>query len=280
MGRRDPRRGSPAVAGRTLGLALALLSGLPCAAAAQEIRGRVIDSENGAPVGLAAIFVLDAERDPVVAGGADVEGFYSIQLPAAGEFIVIVERLGYFETESPLVAIPDDGVLSADFEMRPEPFRLDPLEVVVQNEELEDFLTLEFGVHPATIPGYRSIQGFRLAEAKLKAEDNTDLLRWLYIPISHGRAVCVGTFAAGGGAELPKRMGYERVMAAQDVSNSVDPRLQCGQLILDGIPCRNEHIDEIPMDQIAVVVTVPGEVRLYTRTFDWTFKPGGAAGSC
>ena len=255
-----------------------LLTFLPASGAAQEVRGRIVDSENAAPVGLAAVIVLDATREPIITGATDLDGFYSIELPTAGEYIVIVERLGYFENESPLVAVGDDAVLSADFEMRPEPFRLDPLDVVVQNEALEDFLTLEYGIHPATIPGFRSYQGVRLAEAKLKADDNTDLLRWLYIPISHGRQVCVGTYGAG--TELPARMGYERVMAAQDVSNSVDPRRQCGQLILDGIRCRNEHIEEIPMDQIAVVVTIPGEVRLYTRDFDWTFKPGSAAGSC
>lgn len=261
-----------------LGLAATLLVVAPGAADAQEIRGRVTDAENGAPVGLAAVIVLDAERQPIVMGGADVEGFYTIRLPQAGDYIVVVERLGYFENESPLVAIAEEMVLSADFEMRPEPFRLDPLEVVVQNEELEDFLTLEFGVHPATMPGYRSYQGVRLAEAKLKAVDNTDLLRWLYIPVSHGREVCVGTFGAG--AELPERMGYDRVMAAQNASSASDLRRQCGSLSLDGVQCRNEHIDQIPMDQIAVVVTVPGEVRLYTRDFDWTFKPGGSAGSC
>lgn len=256
--------------------AMALVA--PADSSAQAIQGRVTDAENGAAVGLAAVIVLDATRDPILMAGADVEGFYSIELPEAGEYIIVVERLGYFENESPLVAIAAEAVLSADFELRPEPFRLDPLEVVVENEALEDFLTLEYGIHPATMPGFRSYQGIRLAEAKLKAADNTDLLRELYIPISHGREVCVGTFGAG--TELPERMGYERVMAAQDASNSVDPRRQCGQLILDGIRCRNEHIEEIPMDQIAVVVTVPGEVRLYTRDFDWTFKPGGAAGSC
>lgn len=257
--------------------ALALVA--PLTASAQELRGRVVDSENGVPVGLAAVFVLDAAREPVVTGAADVDGYYQVQLPSAGEYILIVERLGYFETESPLLAVSGDGVFGADFEMRPEPFRLDPLEVVVENEALEDFLTLEFGVHPATIMGYRSVQGVRLVEAKLKAEDNTDLLRWLYIPISHGRDVCVGTFGAG--TELPERMGYERTMAATEAASaSVDPRRQCGRLSLDGFECRNEHIEEIPMDQIAVVVTIPGEVRLYTRDFDWTFKPGGAAGSC
>ena len=170
-----------------------------------------------------------------------------------------------------------DGRYAVDFEMRPEPIRLDPLEVSVSNEKLEDFLTLEFGVHPATLRGYRAIQGTRLERAKLDAEDNTDLLRKLYIPVSHGAEVCVGTF----GAPLPARMGYERTMARAEATGRVDdPRQQCGAIYVDGLRCRNEHLEQIDMDRIAVVVTLQNAVHLYSRAFDWTFRPGSPAGGC
>lgn len=234
-----------------------------------------MDAENGAVVGLAAVILLDAERTPVEMVAADLEGNYRMPVPGAGAYYLFVERLGYFENESPLLAIAESGVFGADFELRPEPFRLDPLEVTVSNEALEDFLTLEFGMHPASVPGYRAIQGVRLAEAQLKASDNTDLLRWLYIPVSHGQRVCVGSY--GPGTELPKRMGYERVMAA---SAAPDPTGQCGALYLDGVLCRNEHIESIDRSKVSVVVVTRGVVRLYTRDFDWTFRPAGNAGAC
>lgn len=264
-----------------LGLFAGVLAGLLLSMAApvasQEIQGRIVDAENGAPVGLAAVVLLNTEREPIEAVAADLEGRYSIHVPGNGEFYLYVERLGYFENESPLLAVTSDGTFGADFEMRPEPFRLDPLDVVVSNEALEDFLTLEFGQHPASVPGYRAYQGVRLAEAQAKAVDSTDLLRWLYIPITHGRQVCLGTFGAG--TELPARMGYERTMAAAAESTS-DGFAQCGALYLDGILCRNEHIESIDRRRIGAVVVTPGVVRLYTRDFDWTLRPGGQAGGC
>jgi hypothetical protein len=239
----------------------------------QEIRGRVVDSVNGAPVGLAVVIVLDSERRPLVMSAADADGYYRVALPGPGELYVVVERLGYFENETPLLSIASRGEYEVDIEMRPEPFRLDPLSVTVENEKLEDYLSLELGQHPATLPGYRSIQGLRLEEAKLKARDNSDLLRWLYIPVFHGRRVCIGTF----GAPLPPRTSSERTNARAE---GPDPEAQCGALYVDGYRCPNEHIEEIDMDRIAVVVTLGSAVRLYTRRFDWTFRPGGGAPAC
>jgi len=258
-------------------LALVLAASLtsPNRAGAQEVRGRVTDAENGAGVGLAAIFLLDAERNLVARSAADVQGRYSMAVPAADEYYLVIERLGYFENETPLLSIGGSGVFGVDIEMRPEPFRLDPLEVTVQNEELEDYLQLEFGVHPATLRGYRAIQGIRLAEVRLQAVDNTDLLRKLYIPVSHGINVCINSF--GPGAALPERMSYERVMAG---SGTPDPDAPCGALYVDGYRCPNARIEEIDMDRIGVVVTVDGAVHMYTRDFDWTFRPGGGAPAC
>ena len=253
---------------------LATLMCLAPSISAQEIEGRIIDSANGAPVGLAAIFLLDSDREVLVAGAADVEGYYRVVTPGAGEYYIVVERLGYFENETPLFAVESDGDYAVDIEMRPEPFRLDPLEVTVENQKLEDFLTLSFGQHPATLPGYRAIQGLRLEEAKLKADDNTDLLRWLYIPVSHGRRVCVGMFE---GQALPARMSAERTNARAEAS---DREAQCGALYVDDRRCRNEHIEDIVMDRIAVVVTFRGAVHMYTRGFDWTFRPGGGEPGC
>jgi hypothetical protein len=249
---------------------------------AQEIRGRVVDSENGAAVGLAAIFLLDRDRNPVAAWAADVDGNYILTAPEGGEYIMIVERLGYFESESPLLAVEEGGVYGVDFEMRPEPFRLDPLEVTVQNEKLEDFLTLEFGRHPASLAGYRSIQGARLEEAKLMSDDNTETLRNLYIPVSHGARVCVGSLGAPG---HPARSAWERqneaVEAATAGPSEAPTRTgQCGALFVDGYQCLNEQFESINMDRIGVVVTFTNAVHLYTRDFDWTFRPGGGAPGC
>ncbi len=256
---------------------LALAVG-PGAVAGQTVQGRAVDANNGEPVGLAGVFLLDSARELIVGSAADAEGYYSIEVPGAGEYYLFFQRLGYFENETPLLEIPGPGDFGVDVEMRPEPFRLDPLEVTVQNEELEDFLTLEFGVNPNSIFGYRVYQGIRVEEAKLLAEDNTDFLRELYVPVSHGQRVCIGTF----GGSMPERGSMARINAAADAATPVaveTMNAQCGQLFLDGIQCRNEHIEEIDLDRIAVVVLTPGSVRLFTRGFEWTFKPN-IAGAC
>ncbi len=233
--------------------------------AAQEVLGRVIDAANGAPVGLAGVFILSAEREIVVGSAADTAGYYRIVAPEAGEYYLYVQRLGYFENETPLVALEEGGQYGVDIEMRPEPFRLDPLEVTVRNEGLERYLTLELSVNPNSIFGYRVYQGIPLEEAKLKAEDNTDLLRELYIPVTHGFDACVGSIGMG----LP----------ARGVGDAGGERL-CGTLSVDELRCPVEHIEDIAMDRIAVVVVLGGNVRLYTRDFDWTFRPAGRLGVC
>lgn len=265
--------GSPRVWRSGIVLAVCGVLGLSGQGDAQEIRGRVVDANNGAPVGLAGVFLLDAERKLVESVGADTAGFYVVQTPGAGEYLLYAQRLGYFENETPLVAVEAGGVYGIDFELRPEPFRLDPLEVVVRNEELTRYLTLELGVNPNSVLGYRAYQGIRLEEAKLKAHDNTDLLRELFVPVEHGiQGVCVGSI----GMRVPERppASLRRDLAS---AGSGGERL-CGQLFVNDVRCPNEHVEEFDMDRIAVVVLLGGAVRLYTRDFEWNFDPnrGGA----
>lgn len=255
-GRRGARRGPAGL--RPIGV-LGFLLATAAPLCAQQIQGRVVDASSGAPVGLAGVFLLDAERAVVIGSSTDAAGYYRIEAPEAGDYYLFVQRLGYFENETPLLAVGPDGPYGVNVEMRPEPIRLDPLEVAVRNERLERFLTLDLGVNPNSLFGYRAIQGLRLQEAKLKARDNTDLLRWLYIPISHGRLVCINA----GGRPLPERGGNRNL-----------GERQCGKLTVDGFVVRNEHIESVDFDRIAVVVTLPGEVRLYTREFEWDYRSG------
>jgi len=236
---------------------------------AQEIRGRIFDAANGAPIGMAGVFLLDGEHNPVSRGSSDIAGFFVIKAPDVGEYYLYVQRIGYFENESPLISIAAKAEYALDIEMRPEPFRLDPIDVTVRNEELEQFLSLKWGVNPNSIFGYRAIQGIRLQEAKLKAVDTTDLLRWLYIPVSHGSSVCVGRLDGASRREIPwGTVDAVRVAAAA-------AERTCGGLFLDDYRYQNEHIESIDLDRIGVVVVTDGAVYLYTRDFKWNMRPGG-----
>lgn len=158
----------------------------------QVVHGRVVETGTDAPVALAGVFLLDADREIVRSVLADSVGRFRITAPSAGEYYLLVQRLGYFETESHLVALSDGGDYALDIEVRSEPIRLDPLLVTVRNKEMERWYTLALGVNPNSLLGFRVIQGARLAEARLKATDNTDLLRWLYIPVSPHRKCAWG----------------------------------------------------------------------------------------
>jgi len=235
----------------------ALLAGGARLISAQELFGRVVDSSNGAGVAAAGVFLLDQSRSPVASFLTDSLGWYALSAPGAGSYYLAAQRFGYFETESPLVAVSLGGRYPLDIELRPEPIRLDPLLVTVRNDRMERWLTLRLGGNPNATFGYRAIQGIRLEEAKFKSEDNTELLRWLYIPVSHARDVCLGS-------RMPK---------IDRATLRVGPPT-CGKLFVDDLPVAAEHLDTIDQESIAVVVLLPPNVHLFTRAFDWSARPG------
>ena len=259
----------------------------PSALGAQVVRGRVLDSSSGQPVVMAGVHLFDTDREQVSIAIADSLGRYVLEVPASGEYYLFAQRLGYFEAISPLVEISAERGYEVDLELRPEPIALDPLAVTVRNEEAEEWWRLQFGINPASLFGFRMYQGAPLEEAKLRAEDNTETLRFLYIPISHGREVCIGS------TPRAVRGGWRRVVEASAVFDDFRPSgsgvlseadggagqslsglgASCGSLYVDERRIPNEHIDSIDMATIAVVMTLPGTVRMYTRDFDWSFRP-------
>ncbi|NIP79950.1 MAG: hypothetical protein GWM90_12295, partial [Gemmatimonadetes bacterium] len=46
----------------------------------------------------------------------------------------------------------------------------------------------------------------------------------------------------------------------------------CGSLYVDDRKIPNEHIEDVDMSQVVVVVTLPGTVRMYTYEFEWSFR--------
>lgn len=212
---------------------------------AQEISGRAMDAANGNPVALAEVELLDSANVRVAATTSNSFGRFVLTAPVAGGYYVAIRRIGYTDMTSPLVMLTAGKRYDIDFEVEPVPFRLEGVEVTVENEKRDDWLRRELRSHPNAIPGFRLIQGARLEEAKGKSDDNTELLRWLYIPVSHGRRVCVHSL-------------FDR----------------CGQLYVDGRWVPNEHIDTFDMEPVVAVVTVGrrmagGRVYLFTRDFRW-----------
>ena len=249
---------------------------------AQTVQGKLLDAENAEPVSMAGVFILSAGREVLVRSASDTAGFYSIDAPEAGQYYIHVQRIGYFENETPLFQAEAGRTYAVDIEMRPEPIRIDPLSVTVRNEELERFLTLEFGENPNALFGYRAHQGAILQEAKLRAKDNTDVLRRLNVMVSHGRQICINAFPGFTMPSLRTQSGSLLTGESTEELGRLASEVQetggyggCGTLFLDGTLMPNGQLEQLEMESIAVVVTLPNSVRLYTRSFDWTMRPGG-----
>lgn len=45
-----------------------------------------------------------------------------------------------------------------------------------------------------------------------------------------------------------------------------------GSLYVDDRRVPNEHLDSVDLSTIAIVVTLPGTVRMYRYGFDWSFR--------
>lgn len=261
-------------------LMLALVDVSP--ATAQTIRGQIVDASNGRPVAMAGVYLADRERAPVATAMADSAGWYVLDVPGAGEYVLMAERFGYLQVESPLVAVSAEGSYAMDFELQPEPLGLSPVTVTVRNEELVDWLTLEMGINPTSVFGFRVLQGPRLQEAKLKAQNNpTETLRWLYIPVWHG-GPCVSVNATPSARTVTSR-GPRRSQAptpgeapsgtrAPGDADDTPEGPACGSLFVNDRRVPNEHIEDVDMARIAVVVTLPMSVRMYTYDFGWSFR--------
>lgn len=255
---------------------------------AQQIRGRVIDASNESPVHLAGVWLLDGDRGQVALAMADSVGRYFLTVPDSGEYYIVAERFGYFLTESPLFAISGERDYDLDLELRPEPIRVGGLDVTVRNEEVVDWLVLEYGRNPAEFFGFRVLQGERLQQAKMRGEFNpTETLRWLYIPVWHGRCVSINPYpraehpglmlrprisAFGPGAAPAGTVSREQQAAEAQAAATASEECTSGGLYVDDRRIPNEHIDSIDLSTIAVVVTLPNLVRMYTYGFDWSFR--------
>lgn len=253
-----------------------------CPAGAQTIRGQVVDASNGRPVAMAGVYLVSRERTPLATTMADSAGWYVLDMPGTGEYVLMAERFGYLQVESPLVSVSAGGSYGMDFELQPEPLGLSPMTVTVRNEELVAWLTLEMGMNPASVFGFRVLQGPRLQEAKLKGRnDPTETLRWLYIPVWHGGS-CVSLNATPS-ARTVRFRGPRQSQAptpgeapsgtrAPDDAEDTLEGPACGSLFLNDRRVPNEHIQEVDMSRIAVVVTLPTSVRMYTYDFSWSFR--------
>lgn len=272
MHRARPARPDPAA---LVLLALLALLAMPSGASAQDVQGRVMEQASGAPVAFAGIFAMDEERRVLDSAMADSLGRYTLTLPGPGRYTLLVQRLGYFEAESPLVEVSGTGAYAVDFEMRPEPIRLEGIGVAVEPEAQNGwardrllFMQQEIDTshfNPARHFGFHLITGARLEEAKIRSGDALDMLRWVYVPIYNG----VDGMCARMRPESSRGGGLR---ALSDHSSMPLPTWRCGDVYLDGVPLPAEHVETLPLRNIHAVIVIPPQLHIVTVGFERRFQ--------
>jgi hypothetical protein len=108
--------------------ALLLLFATP--AAAQLLRGRVLDAADGKPVPHARISVVTAEGRVVARAATSTAGTFSVALRVTEPVRLRADRTGYAPTVTQPVQVGLYETLDVDVQMAVEPLRIEPLTVV------------------------------------------------------------------------------------------------------------------------------------------------------
>ena len=111
--------------------AVALLAG---DAAAQTLRGRILDSETREPVMLAYVGLMADEGEMVVAALATTEGVFELTAPDDGSYFLYVSRTGYETLVDGMFDIGADAVMDVQVGLRARPVELAPVVVEAEAE--------------------------------------------------------------------------------------------------------------------------------------------------
>lgn len=116
------------------GLAFLTLAGVS-PAAAQTIRGAVVDSVTSKPI-RAAVELLDRDGKIAVQVISGDDGKYVLRAPGADSFVVRVRRIGYVTMESDLVGLGPSTDAALDVRLSPRAFALPGVTVSAQRGSL------------------------------------------------------------------------------------------------------------------------------------------------
>jgi len=113
-----------------IALAVLLATSLqPAAAAAQTLRGRLLDHETGTPVATAFVRLRDGAGADVAAMLSDSAGGFLMRAPGPGRFTLHIERLGYRTFVSDTFALVPGPALLRDFRIPVTAVRLAPIRI-------------------------------------------------------------------------------------------------------------------------------------------------------
>lgn len=92
---------------------------------AQTIRGRLLDNETNRPVDLGLVMMFTESGDSVTETITNQDGYFSLTSPDPGSFLLVASAYGYRETSAGVFELGEDGEMTVEFNVRPEPLALD-----------------------------------------------------------------------------------------------------------------------------------------------------------
>jgi hypothetical protein len=125
-----------AVAGTALG-------GAGHVAGAQGVQGTLVEHDSGRPVRSAEVTVRSGSGAVLATGLTDEGGFFRLQIPRPGRFLLSARALGYAEVGDEAVDVQPEKLTVLEIGMVSEAFELEPIVVTVQSRsyllEMEGF---------------------------------------------------------------------------------------------------------------------------------------------
>jgi hypothetical protein len=128
---RSRRASAPGLA-RAFLLVAAVVPHLPGSAAAQVLRGRVVEAVTETAIPGATLTLIDSEGNTVSSVIAGTEGVFILRAPPAAGYTVTVDHIGYTRFTHGPVQLDDEGVTDLVMRLTVEVIPLNPLNVEVE----------------------------------------------------------------------------------------------------------------------------------------------------
>jgi hypothetical protein len=224
--------GGVRLAGTTILLILSLLSGwsilFPGSAGAQSIMGNLLDAQTGRPILLGYVGLLMEDGERVAWTLADEEGFFRLDAPEPGSYMLYGESLGYRSSVEGPILLGEDQLIPAEFRLDPMPVVLDSLRVVAESKR---FSLVMAGFYDREQTGLGHFIGPEKILERFEARQITDFL-W---SVPGVRLMPRDNMAGGGYVPLMRSAATLRGFCLPDV-------------YLDGIPQPSaDQLDDIIM---------------------------------
>lgn len=113
-----------------------LASLLPSAISGQILMGNLLDAQTGRSIMLGYVGLLTEEGEKVVWTMTDEEGFFRLEAPGPGSYMLYGESLGYHSSVDGPVLLGDEQVVPAEFRLEPMPLVLDSLRIVAETKRI------------------------------------------------------------------------------------------------------------------------------------------------